>query len=326
MPETPDIIIYRVEGDSQEIAVKLARENIWLTQKQIEQLFDSSKANISEHISHIFQDGELTKEATVRKFRTVQQEGSRQVSREREFYNLDMIIAVGYRVNSKRATQFRIWATRVLKQYLTQGYALNRQLLQEQKAKMHALQQAIGLLSRVALEDSAHTAPAARVLEEFATGLALLDDYDHNHLDDQGRSLRPAAVIPPQEFLSIIQAMKPAFASEVFAKPKDASFESSVRQIYQSFNGQELYPSIEQKAAELLYLIVKNHSFADGNKRIAAACFLYFLQKNNALFRTDGAPVIENKALAALTLLIALSTPAEKDTILCITLSILNRK
>lgn len=326
MPETQDIIIYRVEGGSQEIAVKLARENIWLTQKQIEQLFDSSKANISEHISHIFQDGELTKEATVRKFRTVQQEGSRQVSREREFYNLDMIIAVGYRVNSKRATQFRIWATRVLKQYLTQGYALNRQLLQEQKAKMHSLQQAIGLLSRVALEDSAHTAPAARVLEEFATGLALLDDYDHNHLDDQGRSLRPAAVIPPQEFLSIIQAMKPAFASEVFAKPKDASFESSVRQIYQSFNGQELYPSIEQKAAELLYLIVKNHSFADGNKRIAAACFLYFLQKNNALFRADGAPVIENKALAALTLLIALSTPAEKETILRITLSILNRK
>ena len=326
MPETQDIIIYRVEGDSQEIAVKLARENIWLTQKQIEQLFDSSKANISEHISHIFQDGELTKEATVRKFRTVQQEGSRQVSREREFYNLDMIIAVGYRVNSKRATQFRIWATRVLKQYLTQGYALNRQLLQEQNTKMHALQQAIGLLSRVALEDGAHTAPAARLLEEFATGLALLDDYDHNHLDDQGRSLRTATVIPTQEFLSIIHAMKPAFASEVFAKPKDSSFESSVRQIYQSFNGQELYPSIEQKAAELLYLIVKNHSFADGNKRIAAACFLYFLQKNNALFRADGAPVIENKALAALTLLIALSTPAEKETILRITLSILNRK
>lgn len=326
MPETQDIIIYRVEGDSQEIAVKLAREDIWLTQKQIEQLFDSSKANISEHISHIFQDGELTKEATVRKFRTVQQEGSRQVSREREFYNLDMIIAVGYRVNSKRATQFRIWATRVLKQYLTQGYALNRQLLKEQNAKIHALQQAIGLLSRVVLEDSAHTASAARVLEEFATGLALLDDYDHNHLDDQGRSIRSAAVIPPQEFLSIIQAMKPAFASELFAKPKDASFESSVRQIYQSFNGQELYPSIEQKAAELLYLIVKNHSFVDGNKRIAAACFLYFLQKNNALFRTDGAPVIGNKALAALTLLIALSTPAEKDTILRITLSILNRK
>ncbi len=326
MPETQDIIIYRVEGDSQEIAVKLARENIWLTQKQIEQLFDSSKANISEHISHIFQDGELTKEATVRKFRTVQQEGSRQVSREREFYNLDMIIAVGYRVNSKRATQFRIWATRVLKQYLTQGYALNRQLLQEQNTKMHALQQAIGLLSRVALEDGAHTAPAARLLEEFATGLTLLDDYDHNHLDDQGRSLRTATVIPTQEFLSIIHAMKPAFASEVFAKPKDSSFESSVRQIYQSFNGQELYPSIEQKAAELLYLIVKNHSFADGNKRIAAACFLYFLQKNNALFRADGAPVIENKALAALTLLIALSTPAEKETILRITLSILNRK
>ena len=326
MPETQDIIIYRVEGGSQEIAVKLARENIWLTQKQIEQLFDSSKANISEHISHIFQDGELTKEATVRKFRTVQQEGSRQVSREREFYNLDMIIAVGYRVNSKRATQFRIWATRVLKQYLTQGYALNRQLLQEQNTKMHALQQAIGLLSRVALEDGAHTAPAARLLEEFATGLTLLDDYDHNHLDDQGRSLRTATVIPTQEFLSIIHAMKPAFASEVFAKPKDSSFESSVRQIYQSFNGQELYPSIEQKAAELLYLIVKNHSFADGNKRIAAACFLYFLQKNNALFRADGAPVIENKALAALTLLIALSTPAEKETILRITLSILNRK
>ena len=305
--------------------MKLAKEDVWLTQKQIEMLFESSKANISEHISHIFTDGELTREGTVRKFRTVQQEGARTVSREREFYNLDMIIAVEYRGNSKRATQFRIWATNVLKQYLTQGYALNKQVLLEQQVKAQALQQAIGLLSRLAVQDEAGIPSTISVLERFSKGLSLLDDYDHKQLDEQGISVSPAAVIHPEEFLELINHMKPDFSSEVFARLKDGSFESSIRQIYQTFDGKPLYPSIEQKAAELLYLIVKNHSFADGNKRIAAACFLYFLEKNHILFRDSGMLVIDNKALATLTLLIAVSTPSKNDTILQVILSVLNR-
>lgn len=325
MSETKDIVIYRLQNNTQEIAVKIAKENIWLTQKQIEQLFESSKANISEHIAHIFQDGELEKEATVRKFRTVQQEGTRQVAREREFYNLDMIIAVGYRVNSKRATQFRIWATNVLKQYLTQGYALNRQVLQEQHAKIESLRQAIGLLSRAAVAHTGDLSVAAQVLEQFAAGLALLDDYDNQQLDEQGLSSCAAVEIKPREFLEVVRSMKTEFASEVFANPKDGSFESSVGQIYQTFGGKELYPSIEEKAAVLLYLIVKNHSFSDGNKRIAAACFLYFLERNKALCRADGQPVLDNKTLATLTLFIAVSKPAEKETVLKVILSVLNR-
>lgn len=320
-----DIVIYQTNDASPKIAVKLAKEDIWLTQKQIEVLFESSKANISEHISHVFKEGELSQEGTVRKFRTVQQEGTRSVSREREFYNLDMIIAVGYRINSKRATQFRIWATNILKQYLTQGYALNKQVLLEQQAKARALQQAIGLLSRLSVQTVGNIPSAVSVLERFSQGLSLLDDYDHKKLDEQGTSIVPSVVIPAEEFLDIINAMKPDFASEVFARPKDGSFESSINQIYQTFDGKELYPSIEQKAAELLYLIVKNHSFADGNKRIAAACFLYFLERNHTLFRSDGFPVIDDKALATLTLLIAVSTPVEKDTILQVILSVLNR-
>lgn len=325
MQDTQDIVIYRLQNNTQEIAVKIAKENIWLTQKQIEQLFESSKANISEHIAHIFQDGELEKEATVRKFRTVQQEGSRQVAREREFYNLDMIIAVGYRVNSKRATQFRIWATKVLKQYLTQGYALNYQVLQEQHAKIEYLRQAIGLLSRAAVECTGDFSVAAQVLAQFADGLALLDDYDNQQLDEQGRSPRAAVLINPSEFLEVVCRMKTDFSSEVFANPKDGSFESSIGQIYQTFGGKDLYPSIEEKAAELLYLIVKNHSFSDGNKRIAAACFLYFLERNKALYRADGQPVLDNKTLATLTLFIAISKPTEKETVLKVILSVLNR-
>lgn len=320
-----DIVIYQTNDTSPKIAVKLAKEDIWLTQKQIEMLFESSKANISEHISHIFKEGELSRAETVRKFRTVQQEGTRSVSREREFYNLDMIIAVGYRINSKRATQFRIWATNILKQYLTQGYALNEQVLSEQRAKTQALQQAIGLLSRLVAQEKGGVFSAVAVLERFSKGLSLLDDYDHKRLDEQGASTAPSVMIPVEEFLLVINQMKPDFASDVFARPKDGSFESSVRQIYQTFEGKPLYPSIEQQAAELLYLIVKNHSFADGNKRIAAACFLYFLEKNHILFRNDGHPIIDNKALATLTLLIAVSTPAEKDTILRVILSVLNR-
>lgn len=314
------IVIYQ-----NKVEVLLEKETIWLSAEQIGEVFQKDRSTIQRHIKNIVNTGELTLKATCAKNAQVQQEGNRRVSREIPFYNLDMIIAVGYRVNSKRATQFRIWATNVLKQYLTQGYALNRQVLQEQHAKIESLRQAIGLLSRAAVAHAGELSVAAQVLEQFAAGLALLDDYDNQQLDEQGRSSRAAVEIKPREFLEVVRRMKTEFASEVFANPKDGSFESSVGQIYQTFGGKELYPSIEEKAAVLLYLIVKNHSFSDGNKRIAAACFLYFLERNKALCRADGQPVLDNKTLATLTLFIAVSKSAEKETVLKVILSVLNR-
>lgn len=314
------IVIYQ-----NNVEVLLEKETVWLSAEQIGEVFQKDRSTIQRHIKNIVNTGELTLKATCAKNAQVQQEGNRRVSREIPYYNLDMIIAVGYRVNSKRATQFRIWATNVLKQYLTQGYALNRQVLQEQHAKIESLRQAIGLLSRAAVAHTGDLSVAAQVLEQFAAGLTLLDDYDNQQLDEQGRSSHAAVEIKPREFLEVVRRMKTEFASEVFANPKDGSFESSVGQIYQTFGGKELYLSIEEKAAVLLYLIVKNHSFSDGNKRIAAACFLYFLERNKALCRADGQPVLDNKTLATLTLFIAVSKPAEKETVLKVILSVLNR-
>ena len=323
-----EIIIYKSDDGSVSLDVKLEQDTIWLTQDMIVKLFDSSKANISEHISHIFQDEELDKTSTVRKFRTVRKEGGRNVSRELEYYNLDMIIAVGYRVNSKKATQFRIWATNVLRDYLTKGYAVNEKLLQSQKSKIEALQTSVSLLSR-SLNNQIDTVDKAKnvvnLLENFAKGLDLLDNFDHKTLDKKGLTKKDAVRISKEEFLQVIDNMKSKFASDVFANPKDNSFESSVNQIYQTFDGKELYPTLEEKAAMLLYLITKNHSFSDGNKRIAASCFLYFLDKNNMLYKNDK-PLIDNGTLFALTLLIAESNPKEMETMKQIVVSVLNRE
>ena len=321
-----EIIIYTSDDGSVSLDVKLEQDTIWLTQDMIVKLFDSSKANISEHISHIFQDEELDKISTVRKFRTVRKEGSRNVSRELEYYNLDMIIAVGYRVNSKKATQFRIWATNVLRNYLTKDYAVNEKLLQSQKSKIEVLKTSVSLLSRSLNNqiDSVEKAKdAANLLENFAKGLDLLDNFDHKTLDTKGLTKKEVVRIPTEEFLQVIDNMKSEFASDVFANPKDNSFESSVNQIYQTFDGKELYPTLEEKAAMLLYLITKNHSFSDGNKRIAASCFLYFLDKNNMLYKSDKS-IIDNGTLFALTLLIAESNPKEMETMKQIVVSVLN--
>ncbi len=314
-----EIIIYTSDDGSVSLDVKLEQDTIWLTQDMIVKLFDSSKANISEHISHIFQDEELDKTSTVRKFRTVRKEGGRNVSRELEYYNLDMIIAVGYRVNSKKATQFRVWATNVLKDYLTKGYAVNEKLLQSQKSKIEALQTSVSLLSR-SLNNQIDTVEKAKdianLLENFAKGLDLLDNFDHKTLDTDGLTKTEAVRISTEEFLQVIDNMKSEFASDVFANPKDNSFESSVNQIYQTFDGKELYPTLEEKAAI---------SFSDGNKRIAASCFLYFLDKNNMLYKNDK-PTIDNGTLFALTLLIAESNPKEMETMKQIVVSVLNRE
>ena len=322
-----EIIIYTSEDGSISLDTKLENDTIWLTQDMIVTLFNSSKANISEHISHIFQEEELDRESTVRNFRTVRKEGSRNVSRNLEYYNLDMIIAVGYRVNSKIATKFRKWATNTLREYLTKGYVINEKMLKAQQNKIHTLQSTVSLLTRsiqnqISTVDQAQD--VANILDNFAKGLDLLDNFDHKTLDTKGVTQKDAVVISESEFLKVIDKMKSEFASDVFANPKDGSFASSVNQIYQTFGGNDCYPTLEEKAAMLLYLITKNHSFSDGNKRIAASCFLYFLNKNNMLYKNN-LPIIDNGTLFALTLLIAESKPSEMEIMKQIVVSVLNK-
>ena len=322
-----EIIIYTSEDGSISLDTKLENDTIWLTQDMIVTLFNSSKANISEHISHIFQEEELDRESTVRKFRTVRKEGSRNVSRNLEYYNLDMIIAVGYRVNSKIATKFRKWATNTLREYLTKGYVINEKMLKAQQNKIQTLQSTVSLLTRsiqnqISTIDEAQD--VANILDNFAKGLDLLDNFDHKTLDTKGITQKEAVVISESEFLKVIDKMKSEFASDVFANPKDGSFASSVNQIYQTFGGNDCYPTLEEKAAMLLYLITKNHSFSDGNKRIAASCFLYFLNKNNMLYKNN-LPIIDNGTLFALTLLIAESEPSEMEIMKQIVVSVLNK-
>ncbi len=318
-----EIEIYRSSDNETEIQVQFENETVWLTQQQMSILFDQTKQNISLHINNCFKERELERNSTVKDYLTVQTEGKRKVKRKIEYYNLDVIISVGYRVKSKRGTQFRQWATQRLKDYLVQGYAINENRLKEKQQEVEYLKTGIRILSR-AIEQQA-TAQDSEMLKIFAKGLDLLDDYDHQQLDIKGKTTKSVIYPAKEEYLQLIFNLKSEFISDVFAKPKDETFDSSIHQIEQSFNGQDLYTSIEEKAAILLYLIVKNHSFVDGNKRIGAACFLLFLSRNNILFGVDRKPIISNEALAALTLFVATSKTEEMHVIVKLIISILNR-
>ena len=319
-----NIAIYQSADGKMQIDVHLQEQTIWLSLDQISSLFQKDKSTISRHIKNVFLSEELDKESVVANFATTAKDGK---TYQVDYYNLDMIISIGYRVNSKIATQFRKWATSILKQYLVDGYAINEKQLQEQKSKVAQLQNAIRLLNR-SIEHQADNLDDAKKLSalmaDFASGLDLLDDYDNKTLDTKGKTIKPAVVIKKEEFLNVIDKMKPEFGSDVFANPKDESFDSSINQIYQTFGGQECYPSLEEKAAMLLYFLVKNHSFTDGNKRIGAACFLYFLDKNGILYQNN-AQIIDNAALFALTVLIAESKPEEKEMMKQVIISVLNK-
>ena len=322
-----EIVIYKNENGNISFEAKLEDNTIWLTQDMMAKLFETTIPNINMHIKNVYEDEELEQDRTIKEFLIVRKEGSRDVSRKLAFYNLDMILSVGYRIKSKTATQFRKWATTVLKEYMTKGYAINEHKLKQEQDKVKTLQDTIRLLSRsleYQVQSLDEAKDVAKLMDNFAGGLDLLDNYDHKKLDVKGVTTREAVRIEEQEFLTVIDKMKSEFASDVFATPKDESFSSSVNQIYQTFDGKELYPTLEEKAATLLYLIVKNHSFADGNKRIGASCFLYFLNRNNMLYK-NGLPIIDNSTLFALTLLIATSKPEEMETVKQIVLSILNR-
>ena len=305
------------------VEVRFEEETVWLTQGQLIELFDSSKANISEHIKSIFQSNELDESATVRKFRTVQTEGKRNIERLRLHYNLDVIISVGYRVNSKKGTQFRKWATQQLKEYLVQGYIVNQQRLAQKNQELIFLHDGIRILSR-AIEEASEN-ESFFWLNTFRKGLQLLDDYDHEQLDTKGLSLSTASYPTLEEYMLIVKQMKKEFESDVFAKIKDEGFISAVNQIAQGFGEEDIYPSLEEKAAMLLYMIIKNHPFVDGNKRIAAACFLLFLERNKLLNKLSGASVISNEALASITLFVASSKTEEMETVKRLVVSVLNR-
>ena len=317
------IEIYQAANGQTQIEVRFENETTWLTNSQLVELFKSSKANISEHIKHIFESEELDKDSTVRNFRTVQVEGKRAVERERVHYNLDVIIAVGYRVNSKRGTQFRQWATQRLKDFLVQGYAVNEKRLSQKQQEVQTLKDGIRILNR-AIEQKAQD-QNLDWLNQFAKGLELLDDYDHENLDIKGLNKRQANYPKLADYQEVIFTMRSDFESGVFGKEKDGSFESAVAQISKGFGEEDFYPTLEEKATTLLYLIVKNHGFVDGNKRIAAACFLLFLQVNELLHNEEGQSIISNDALASLTLFIASSKPEEMDTVKKLVISVLNR-
>ncbi len=316
-----DVVIFNTQTGGIEVAIDISHDTVWLDKNDIAKLFSVDRSGISRHINNIFKTGEVNRESNVQKMHIPNSD------RPVELFSLDVILAVGYRVNSTKAIAFRQWVSQILKQYLKDGYALNEKILQASRQQINKLQNAIELLNR-SIENHAKNLDDAQrltnIMADFAEGLTLLDDFDNKTLDTKGKTLKEAVVIDKKEFLNVIDKMKPEFGSDVFANPKDDSFESSVCQIYQTFGGADCYPSLEEKAAMLLYLIVKNHSFTDGNKRIGASCFLYFLERNNILYK-NAAPILDNATLAALTILIAESKPEEMETIKQVVMSVLNR-
>ena len=299
------IIIYQPHADQPAVDVRLEGETVWLSQRQMAELFDVDVRTISEHLSNVFSSGELEKEATIRKFRIVRHEGTRNVTRSVEHYNLDAIISVGYRVKSATATQFRIWATKRLREYLVQGYSINRQRLEQ-------LGQIVKVMARA---DNHLVAGTGEVLSAYIPSLQTLRDYDEGTLSDsESTGNAPVWHLTHADAQAIIARTRSEFPQDrLFGLENGDKLKSVVATIYQSFAGQDLYQTTEQKAANLLYLMVKDHPLVDGNKRSAAALFIEFLAQNNLLFSADGTPLVSNNALAAMTLMVAMSNPKEKD-------------
>ncbi|MFO7646088.1 MAG: virulence protein RhuM/Fic/DOC family protein [Desulfosarcina sp.] len=322
-----DVILYRSDDGAVQLDVQLERETVWLNQRQMAELFDKDTDTIGLHVRNIYKEGELPRKGTTEESSVVQKEGGRKVRRQVSFYNLDVIISVGYRVKSKRGTQFRQWATRVLREHLVRGFTLNEKRLQEQAQKLEDLRRTVGLLEKILTHQAIGLDEAKgllQVITDYAYALTTLDRFDHGTLAIE-QTTRPAAYLMTYEAaIEIVTAMKTGFGG-LFGLEKDQGFKSALGAIYQTFGGEELYPSIEEKAANLLYFVVKNHAFSDGNKRIGAALFIAFLAGNHALYRGDGSKRIADNALVALTLLIAESRPRDKETIVKVIVSLINR-
>ena len=314
-----EIVLF--ENQNVKLEVNMKDETVWLSQQQMAELFDSSRTNIIEHINNIYSDGELDKISTCQDFRQVRKEGKREVARNMPFYNLDMIISVGYRVNSKRGVIFRKWANKVLKDYLLKGYVVNQKRLEylEKTIKL------IDIAGRIDTELKANEAQEIiKVINNYSNALNLLDDYDHKRITKPSGTKNNKQVTY-EDCMNIIGKLKFNSDSDLFALERNEGLKAIIGTIYQSFDGNDLYPTIEEKAANFLYLITKNHTFIDGNKRIAATLFIYFLDFYNILYN-DNRQVIDNNTLVAITLLIAESNPKEKEILIDLVMNFLNNK
>ena len=321
------IVIYRTADGQTTVDVKMDGDTVWLSQAQMAELFQTDRTSILRHIKNIYKTGELEENPTCAFFAQVRTEGKRTVTRQIPYYNLDMIISVGYRVNSLRGTQFRIWANKVLKEYLVKGYAVNKALTEQRYTE---LKQLVAVLGRTVKAQEALTSDDAlnlvEVVSDYAYALDTLDKYDYQQLAVEQTTNEAKFRATYEGAMQAIEELKAKFGgSQWFAHEKDNSFKSSIGQIYQTFGGQDLYPSVEEKAAMLLYLVTKNHSFSDGNKRIAATLFLWFMAGNGILYNPDGTKRIADNTLVALTLMIAESRTEEKDVMVKVVVNLINK-
>ena len=305
------IKIFQSKDKRTEIQVIVQSESVWLSQKQMSELFEKDSDTIGLHLRNIYKSGELIEKATTEKYSVVQKEGNRNVKRTIKLYSLDAIISVGYKVNSKRGVQFRIWANQVIKDYLINGYAINEKKLKAQIDNLNSLKETVLLLTKVTEQKKLtgeESEGLLKIVSDYAYALDVLDQYDYQSLKISDTSDGEIFRINYKDAIQKISQLQKLYGNSLlFGKEKDDSFKSSISTIYQTFDEKDLYPSIEEKAANLLYLVTKNHSFVDGNKRIAAFLFLYFLEKNNLLFKENGEKRIPDNALVALTLMIAVS-------------------
>lgn len=327
--ENKQIEIFKSEDGSTEIEVQVDNETVWLNQYQISDLFLTDRTSIGRHISNIYKTNELDENSTCAKIAQVRKEGERTVTRPIGIYNLDVILSVGYRVNSERGRQFRIWANRILSDYLLKGYTLNEKKLKEQNEQLNELKQSVKILGDVlnhkTLTNDESTG-LLKIISDYAYALDILDQYDYQRLEIKDTSGKETYQLTYEEAMAQIRIAKKAHGnSDLFGREKDDSFKSSIATIYQTFGGEDLYPSIEEKAANLLYFITKNHSFTDGNKRIAAFLFLYFLERNRILFDSNGNKRIADNTLVALTLMIAVSKTDEKSIMTKVIVNLINR-
>lgn len=305
-----EIILFETNDKSVRLPVQVDTDTVWLTQGQMSELFSTTKQNVSLHINNCFREGELDRDSVVKDSLTTASDGKMYSTK---YYSLDVIISVGYRVKSHRGVEFRKWATSVLKQYMLQGYAVNQKRLAD-------LNQAVQLMQRVS--SSLDASQVLTVVEKYSEALTLLDSYDHQNMS-RPKGNDAVYVLTYEECRSVIDSMRFGNESDLFGNEKDDSFKGSLGNIYQCFDGLDVYPTLEEKAANLLYFVTKNHSFSDGNKRIAATMFLYFLDRNGALFTADGEKTIYDHTLVALTIMIAESKPEEKEMMISVIMNCL---
>ena len=316
------IVIYQTEDGQTQIDVRLENETVWLNTNQMALLFEREDSNIRRHIINVFKERELEKDNNVHFLHV------NGIKKPVPFYNLDVIISVGYRVKSKRGTAFRIWARNIIKDYLVKGYAVNERIRQEQIGE---LRQLVGMLGRTiqnqSLLSNDETNALFEVVTNYTYALDTLDNYDYERLTIDKTTKDEPFHATYENAMEAINGLREKFGGSVlFGNEKDDSFKSSIGQIYQTFGGEELYPSVEEKAAMLLYLVTKNHSFSDGNKRIAATLFLWFLNNNGILYREDGSKRLADNTLVALTLMIAESRTEEKDVMVKVVVNLINQR